>query len=321
MQTALTNGEIRIFAGSTCQDLVDSVCRYLRTGPGKLQNKEFSDGEFNIKYEENIRNKHVVIFQATGPRKAAHQELMILIDAARRSAAGKITVVIPYFGYSRQERKDAPRRPISAKVMAKAIDAAGANWLVFLDLHAAAIAGFFETPSDHIYARPVFLRNIRQQYGESVKDLVLVAPDVGAGNMCRSYAKRLNVPIAILDKRRPEPNMSEVMNIVGDVKQKHALLIDDMVDTAGTLTSGAKALLGAGALTVSAIATHGILSGAAVERISKSALDHLFISDSIPLSAEAEDCEQISVWPLAELWANALRCIQTGESLSALFDE
>jgi len=311
---------IKIFAGQPSVIFAEKICKELGVSLGKALIGEFSDGERRIEIQENVRNRHVFIIHNTGPGPGYVLDLILLMDALRRSSVDKITVVIPYYGFARQERKDRPHVPISARAIADCIESQLPTRLIFCDLHSAAIPGFFKTTSDHIYARPVFLNHIRTKFADQLEKLVLVAPDVGAAKMTRSYAQRLQVPIAIIDKRRAEPNQMKVMNIIGDVTGRVCLLLDDLVDTAGTITAGAEALLKVGAIEVHAMATHGVLSGPAIERIQKSSLISLMISDTIDLKEEAKNCNKIEIVSLAGIFAQAIDRTFSGDSLSALFD-
>ncbi len=311
---------IKIFAGRPSKNFAQQICQILGVDLGQALIGEFSDGERRIEIKENVRNKHVFIIHNTGPGRGYVLDLVLLMDALRRSSVDKITVIVPYYGYSRQERKDRPHVPISARAIADCIESQLPFRLIFCDLHSAAIPGFFKTASDHIYARPVFLEHIREKFFGRLDRLVLVAADVGAARMARSYAQRLQLPIAIIDKRRPEPNKMEVMNIIGEVNGKICVILDDMVDTAGTITAGAKALLVAGATEVQALATHAVLSGPAAKRIETSLLTSLMVSDTIDLRPAAEKISKIEVISLAKIFAQAISRTFSGESLSALFD-
>jgi len=323
MITKISNelkNNIKVFAGSSSEELTEKACKILDIKIGKVLKERFSDGEHHIQFKENIRNKYVFIVQNTGPDDSYLIELMLLIDAIRRSSAERIAIIVPYYGYARQERKDKPRVAISARVVADAIESQLPTRILFCDLHSGAIPGFFKIPSDHIYSRPTFLKFIKNEFVHGFDNIVLVAADVGAAKMCRSYAKRLKAPIAIIDKRRPKPNQTEILNIIGDIKDKDCIILDDLIDTAGTITGGAEALLKNGARKVFAIATHPVLSGPAIRRIDNSPLEWLAVSDTIPLKREAKDCKKIRVISLADVFADAICRIYSGESLSALFD-
>lgn len=311
--------ELKIFSGRASKKLSFEVCSYLKreTGhdmAGDCVISNFSDGEVGVEYKENMRGRHVFIIQSTNQPDSNIVELLALIDAAKRSSAAKITAVIPYFGYGRQDRKDKPRVPITAKLMADIIQAAGPTRAIFLDLHKAQIVGFFDIPVDHLYARPVFIRHFKSNY--DVKNFVVVGPDPGAIAMARSFAKILNLPVGFLDKRRPEPNKSEIMNVVGDVKGRDVLIVDDLVDTAGTITEGARVLKKAGCEKVICFATHPVFSGDAVGRIKDSPIEKMFTTDSINRKINGGKIEILSVGPLIgeAIWKD-----HKNESVSSLF--
>lgn len=275
--------------------------------------QDFSDGEIYIRYDESIRGTDLFIIQSTNPPGDHWLELIMLIDAARRASAARITAVIPYFGYARQDRKDQPRVAIGAKVVANMLTTAGVDRILTMDLHAPQIQGFFDIPVDHLYGSAVFIDYFRAL---NLTNLVVVAPDVGAIKMARAYAKRLNADLAVIDKRRPRQNEAQVMNIIGEVEGKNVLIMDDICDTAGTLTSAADALREAGALEIMAACTHPLLSGPAYERIENSALSRMVVTDSIPLQRPSDKIEVVSV---ASIFADAIRRIYTDESVSTLF--
>ncbi len=309
---------LKIFSGSANPELAEKICKYLATPLGHSTLKRFSDGELFVEIEENVRGADVFIVQPTCPPVNENlMELLIMIDAARRASARRITAVIPYYGYARQDRKTAPRTPISAKLVANLIVVAGARRVLTMDLHAGQIQGFFDIPVDHLYAMPVFLQYIKEKF--KADDIVIVSPDAGGVERAREYAKRLNAAMGIVDKRRPRPNESEVMNIIGDVQNKIAIIIDDMVDTAGTMCKAAEALMDKGARAVYAIATHPVLSGKAVERIAASPIKAMIVSDTIPLKEEAKAIGKIQVLSVANLLGEAIRRIHTDDSISSLF--
>ncbi len=308
----------KIFSGTANPELARKICDYLNVPLGDCLIKRFSDGEVFVEIKEHIRGADVFIIQPTCPPVNEHlMELLIMVDAARRASARRITAVIPYYGYARQDRKTAPRTPISAKLVANLIVTAGARRVLTMDLHAGQIQGFFDIPVDHLYALPVFLDYIKQTF--SGKEIVLVSPDAGGVERAREYAKRLNAGIAIVDKRRERPNESEVMNIIGNVKGKVAIIIDDMIDTAGTMCKAADAIKERGAIEVHGMATHPVLSGKAIERIENSSLISVIVSDTIPLKEEAKKCEKIKVLSVAGLLGEAIKRIHTDESISSLF--
>jgi ribose-phosphate pyrophosphokinase len=308
---------IKIFAGRAHPALAEEMCAFLGLEIGKLKIKQFSDGETNPQIQENVRGADCFIVQPTcSPVDRNVIELLLLIDALKRSSAERITAVLPYYGYGRQDRKDKPRVPISAKLVASLLEAAGANRVMAVDLHAAQIQGFFDIPVDHLFFRPVMIEYFRKL---DLPDLMVVSPDAGGVERARSVAKRLNVPLAIIDKRREEANVAEVMNVIGDVRGRNCLIVDDMIDTAGTLVRGTEALLAYGAASVTACATHGVLSGPAVERIDTSALREVVISNSIPQSTESKGCSKIKQLSIAPLLARAVQSIHEETSVSILF--
>jgi len=308
---------LTIFGGNANRDLAESICKCVEARPGAAEVTTFSDGEIFVEINENVRGVNCFVVQPTcAPVNQNLMELLIMIDALKRASAGSIVAVIPYFGYARQDRKVKPRTPISAKLVADLLTAAGADRVVSVDLHAGQIQGFFNIPVDHLFAMPVMIEYLRQHHG---KDSVLVSPDAGGVERARAYSKRLNATLAIIDKRREKANVSEVIHIIGDVKGKDAILVDDMIDTAGTLTNAARALMEAGARTVSACATHAVLSGPAIERIEKSPLVEVAVTDTIPLRAEAKACSKIKQLSVARLLGEAIKRIHHGDSISSLF--
>jgi len=310
--------QFKVFSGTANLELAKKICDYLNIPLGECIIKRFSDGEIFVEIKENIRGADIFIIQPTCPPVNEHlMELLIMVDAARRASARRITAVVPYYGYARQDRKTAPRTPISAKLVANLIVTAGARRVLTMDLHAGQIQGFFDIPVDHLYALPVFLKHIKECFPNN--DIVIVSPDAGGVERAREYAKRLNAGIAIVDKRRERPNESAVMNVVGDVKNKVAIIIDDMIDTAGTMCQAADAIMERGAIEVYGMATHPVLSGNAVEKIKKSSLKALFVSDTIPLRDEAKELEKIKVLSVANLLGEAIKRIHTDESISSLF--
>ena len=304
---------VGLFTGSSNPDLADRIAHSYGQSLGQLTRKVFSDGELYVRYEESIRGLDVFIIQSTYPNADNYMELLLLIDAAKRASAKRITAVLPYFGYARQERKDQPRVSIAAKLMADMLATAGIDRLLTMDLHASQIQGFFDVPVDHLYASGVFADYFHEL---KLTNLVVVAPDAGAIKMARSYAKRLNTDLAVIDKRRPNQNQAEVVNIIGEVVGRNVLLIDDIIDTAGTLTNAANALREAGAREITAACTHALLSGPAYERIESSALARLVVTDSIPLKRESASVHVVSV---ADMFADAIRRIATDASVSTLF--
>jgi len=311
------NHELKIFAGNSNLPLAERVCSYLEVPLGRAQVKTFSDGEVSVEIDENVRGADVFVIQSTCPPVNHNlMELLIMIDALKRASAGRINAVIPYYGYARQDRKVAPRQPISAKLVANLITVAGASRVLTMDLHAGQIQGFFDIPVDNLFATPVLLQYIRDHFAN---DLVIVSPDAGGVERARAFAKRLDASLAIIDKRREKANVAKVMHIIGDVRGKTAVLLDDMVDTAGTLTQAAEALVREGARAVYGCCTHPVLSGKAVERIATSPLRELIVTDTIPLKEEAAKCEKIKVLSVAKLFGEAIRRIHLNQSVSALF--
>jgi ribose-phosphate pyrophosphokinase len=308
-----------VFAGNANPQLANDIARHLMVPLGRAAVSRFSDGETTVELLENVRGRDVFIVQPTSPPANDHlMELLVMVDACRRASAARITAVIPYFGYARQDRRPrAMRVPITAKLVANMIASAGVDRLLTVDLHADQIQGFFDIPVDNVYASPVLLGDAwKQKYD----DLVVVSPDVGGVVRARALAKRLDdADLAIIDKRRPRANESEVMNIIGEVAGKTCVLIDDLVDTAGTLCHAAQALKDAGAKRVLAYITHAVLSGPAIERISKSVLDELVVTDTIPLRAEAKSCQKIRQLTVGGLLAETMRRIRDEESVSSLY--
>ncbi|MEM7007507.1 MAG: ribose-phosphate pyrophosphokinase [Thermodesulfobacteriota bacterium] len=309
----------KIFCGTSNASLAQAICKYLDVPLGKAEIRRFSDGELSTEISESVRGSHVFVIQSTCPPTNEHiMELLILTDALKRASAGSVTAVIPYYGYARQDRKVKPRAPISAKLVADLITTSGIGRLVTVDLHAGQIQGFFNIPVDHVYAAPVLLKHIKENMNN--EDLVIVSPDAGGMERARSFAKALNAGLAMTDKRRPNPNQAEIMNVIGDVEGKSVVLFDDLVDTAGTAIQAAKALLNHGAKSASLCVTHGVLSGNAVERIIESDLDEVIITDTIPPSQEMLDCEKFKVLTIADLLGESIKRITTGVSISSLFD-
>jgi len=316
-------GKLKIFSGLANPDLSQKIANCLNQPLGKVILKRFSDGEFHVEYEENLRGTDVFIVQTTNQPDSHIWELLIMIYAARMASAEGITAVIPYYGYARSDRKSAPRAAIIAKMKADLITKAGANRILTMDLHAGQIQGFFDIPVDHLYAKPVLINVLKNQYNEEIKEgsLLLVAPDSGATTMTRSYAKRVgNVPIAIIDKRREAPNISEVVNIVSSVpiENKTILMIDDLVDTGGTLIGAAEALIKVGAKKIDAQATHPVLSENAIQDIKDSSISNLFVTDTIPISL-LKMIDKIKIISVAPLFAEAIKEIHNNGSVSKLF--
>jgi ribose-phosphate pyrophosphokinase len=311
--------DFKVFAGNSNVALATRICEHLKRPLSKAEVGRFSDGEIQVEIGENVRGQDTFIIQSTSPPANDHlMELLIMVDALKRASAASITAVIPYFGYARQDRKVVPRTPITAKLVADLLESAGTTRMVSMDMHVAQIQGFFHIPSDHLFASPVFLEDIRRRFGNT-EELVLVSPDAGGVERTRAYSKRLNAGLAIVDKRRTRANVSEVMNVIGDVRGRDTIVIDDMVDTAGTLTQAANVLKNEGARRVLAYAVHPILSGPAVTRIQESALEEAVFTDTVPLAAPAAACSKIRQLSTARLFAEAIQRIYSGDSLSSLF--
>lgn len=308
---------IAIFSGNSNRALAERICHYIGKPLGGAKVKTFSDGEIQIEIDENVRSKDVFLIQSTcSPVNDNLVELLLMLDAFKRSSARRISAVIPYYGYGRQDKKVAPRVPISAKLVADMITVAGAARVITMDLHASQIQGFFNIPVDNLFAAPVLLKYMRDNF---VKDFVIVSPDAGGVERSRAFAKRLNAGLVIIDKRRDAPNMAKAMAVIGDVSGKVAIIMDDMVDTAGTLTGAADALLGKGAKEVHAICTHPVLSGPAIERITASALKSVVVTDTIPLKPQVAACDKIAVLTIAELVGEAIIRSFRGHSVTSLF--
>jgi ribose-phosphate pyrophosphokinase len=308
---------LSIFSGNANRDLAEQICRCVEVRLGAAEVTNFSDGEIFVEIGENVRGVNCFVVQPTcAPVNDNLMELLVMIDALKRASAGSIVAVMPYFGYARQDRKVKPRTPISAKLVADLITAAGADRVVGLDLHAGQLQGFFNIPVDHLFGMPVMIDYLQKNH---TKEPVIVSPDAGGVERARAYSKRLGGTLAIIDKRRSSPNVSEVMNIIGDVKGKDAIIVDDMVDTAGTLVQAAAAVMAAGARSVSACATHAVLSGPAIKRLEESALKEIIVTDTIPLRAEAIACGKIKQLSVARLLGEAIKRIHHGDSISSLF--
>ena len=306
-----------IFTGNSNPALAKKICKYLSCPLGAAEVKTFSDGEIQIEITENVRLKDVFVLQSTcSPVNDNLVELLLMIDAFKRSSARRITVVIPYFGYARQDKKVAPRVPISAKLVADMITLAGANRIITMDLHAGQVQGFFNIPVDNLFAAPVLIEYIRNNFRD---ELVVVSPDAGGVERARAFAKRLNVDLAIIDKRRLAPNQAKAMAVIGDVTDKVAIILDDMTDTAGTLTEAAEAVINAGAREVHACCAHAVLSGPAIDRISDSVLKSLVVTDTIPLKDNAAACDKIKVLTISQLVGEAIIRSFRGDSVTSLF--
>ncbi|HBH29412.1 MAG: ribose-phosphate pyrophosphokinase [Desulfofustis sp. PB-SRB1] len=310
------NNVMKIFSGNANYSMAEEIAKHLEMTISACDVRKFSDGEIFIEIRENVRGTDSFIIQPTCTPVNDHlMELVIMCDALRRASARRITAVLPYYGYARQDRKVAPRVPISAKVVAEMLMAVGVRRVLCMDLHAGQIQGFFNIPVDHLYAAPVFIKYIKEHF----TDVIVVSPDAGGVERARAYAKRLKCGLAIIDKRRDKPNECEAMHVIGDVRDKTAVIVDDMVDTAGTLCSGAKTLTESGAREVHACCSHPVLSGPAVERISGSDIKSLIVTNSIPLRGESRGCEKIKVLSVSALLAEAIHRIHNEDSVSSLF--
>lgn len=310
---------IKIFAANASRELAKRIADYLGTTLGNSQVGSFSDGEVFVNINETVRGSDVFVVQSTSnPVNDNLMELLIMIDAFKRASAGRITAVIPYFGYARQDRKAKARDPISAKLVADLIATAGADRVLTMDLHAPQIQGFFNIPVDHLLGVPVLAKYFKNEFKEILSDTVVVSPDLGSVTRARNFAQRLDVPIAIIDKRRPKANVSEVMNIIGEIKDKNVILVDDMIDTAGTIVHGATALMERGAKKVYACCTHGVLSGPAIERISSSCIEQLIMLDTIPQPKEKQ-IDKIKLLSVAPVFGEAIERIYEEVSVSPLF--
>ncbi|MFC1844929.1 ribose-phosphate pyrophosphokinase [Thermodesulfobacteriota bacterium] len=307
---------IKIFSGNANPELAKEICEHLDMPLSKVEVRRFSDGEIFVEVGENVRGTDVFVIQPTCTPVNDHlMELVIMVDALRRASARRITAVLPYYGYARQDRKVAPRVPITAKVVAEMLMVVGVRRVLAMDLHAGQIQGFFNIPVDHLYAAPVLLEYIESAF----KNVVMVSPDAGGVERTRAFAKRLKSDLAIIDKRRDRPNESKAMNVIGDVEGKTAILLDDMVDTAGTLCSAAAMLMEAGAAEVHACCSHGVLSGPAIERLEASTIKSLVITNSIPLHGKSRECDKITVLSVSKLLGEAIRRIHSEDSVSSLF--
>jgi ribose-phosphate pyrophosphokinase len=310
-------GELKVFTGSAHPQLSKEIAAVLGISIGQARLRRFPDSEVSFQIDENIRGADVFIVQPTSTPVDPHlMEMLVMIDAFRRSSAARITAVIPYYGYARQDRKDKPRVPISAKLVANLLSAAGTNRVLTMDLHKAQIQGFFDIPVDHLFAAPVIIDYCSRLH---YTNMTMVSPDAGGAERARAYAKRLDAELAVVDKRRTEDGTAEVMNVIGDVRGRTCILQDDIIDTAGTIQKASTALMDAGAERVLACAVHGVLSGPAIERIEKSPLEQLIVTDTIPLSEAARQCKKIVVLSVARLLGQAIRNIHEETSVSSLF--
>jgi len=309
--------QARIFTGRSNPTLAHKIVDLLGTTPGAISISNFSDGEIRVKIEENIRGKDVFIVQSTNPPAENILELLLILDAARRSSARRITAVIPYYGYARQDRKDQPRVPISARLVMDAIVSAGADRIMAMDLHSTQIQGFVNIPFDHLYAKTIFVEYLKELVRDD--EYIVVTPDVGGIKIARSYAKILGLPLTIIDKRRPHPNKAEVMNIIGDATAKKALVIDDMIDTGGSVTEAARLLQERGVESIIVVASHGLFSGQCIERLTAAPIDKVVVTDSI-LIPEQHIFPKLEIVSAAPMLAEAIKRIHREESISSLFE-
>jgi ribose-phosphate pyrophosphokinase len=317
MNATMEGNGIFIFSGNSNLSLAEKICSYLKLPLGGAKVTTFSDGEIQIEILENVRSKDVFVIQSTcAPVNDSLVELLLMIDAFKRSSARRITAVVPYYGYSRQDKKVAPRVPISAKLVADMITVAGAHRVITMDLHAGQIQGFFNIPVDNLFAAPVLIRHIRKHFDNN---LAIVSPDAGGVERARAFAKRLDADLAIIDKRRSAPNQAKAMAVIGNVRNKVVVILDDMVDTAGTLVEAAEALSNQGAREIHACCAHAVLSGPAVDRIQESALKSVVVTDTIPLKPNAQACGKIRVLSIAELVGEAIIRSYRGDSVTSLF--
>jgi ribose-phosphate pyrophosphokinase len=311
--------DLKIFSGRSHPALTEEICTNLGSKPGHVTLYSFSDGEHYVQIDENVRGADVFVIQPVSPPSVNDHlmELLIMLDAFKRSSARRITAVLPYYGYARQDRKDKPRVPITAKLVADLVSKAGADRVLTLDLHAAQIQGFFNIPVDHLFAAPVIVGHLKTL---EMTDLTIVSPDAGGVERARAYAKRLGASLAIIDKRRFAANQTEVMNIIGEVEDRNVFIVDDIIDTAGTLIHSAQALLDKGARSISAACTHAVLSGPAIERINNSKLEQVITTNSIPTQEKEADCPKLKTLSIAPLLAEAIKRIHAEDSVSSLFE-
>ena len=308
---------IQLIAGNSNSGLAKEIADFLNVPLAETTVANFSDGETNVQIHENVRGSDVFVVQSTcTPVNRNLMELLLMADALKRASAARITAVMPYYGYARQDRKAAPRVPISARLVADLLEVAGIDRLLTIDLHAGQIQGFFDIPVDHLYAAPVIVDYVKKEYQN---DLVIVSPDAGGVERARAFAKRLNASLAIIDKRREKANVSQVMHVIGDVDGKNAILLDDMIDTAGTITQGAAALKENGAKKIVAACAHAVLSGPALDRINESALEEVIVTNTIPMDSNVEKCKKLTVLSVASLLGDAIRRIHEETSVSSLF--
>ena len=316
--TMFGNNNLKLISGNANRPLAEAIASSLKLSLSDAKVERFSDAETWVEIDDNVRGADVFVIQPTSSPANEHiMELLIIIDALKRASADRITAVIPYYGYARQDRKVSPRTPISSKLVADLLTAAGADRVLTMDLHAGQIQGFFDIPVDHLFAKPVLIEYLKDKF--SSDDIVVVSPDAGGAERARSFAKHLRAPMAMIDKRRPKPNVTEIMHIIGDVEGRSAVIIDDIIDTAGTMVSAAEALMAKGANAVYACCTHGVLSGPAVERIKGSMIKELIVTDSLPLGKKAAALDNVKVLSVAGLLGDAIERIHNADSVSLLF--
>jgi len=308
---------MKIFSGRSNIKLAKGICKYLNVPLGDLSIKEFSDGELSIIFKENIRNEDVFIIQSTNPPTTNIWELLLILDAAKRASAKSVVAVIPYFGYGRQDRKDKPRAPISSRMFLDVISAVGVNRIVSMDLHSPQIQGFANVPFDHLYSRIALFDRLKK-FNLNEDTGVVLAPDVGSAKMSQAYAKKLGMGFALIDKRRPKANHAEVVNLIGDLDNKKVLIIDDMIDTAGTTCNAAEAAMNNGAISVTAIATHPVLSGPAIERLKKSKIEKIIVCDTIEIDEHKKN-EKLEIVTVSDVFGESIKRIVDGTSLSSMF--
>ncbi len=309
---------MKIFSGRANIPLAKGICNYLNVPLGEVKIKDFSDGEIAVSFEENIRNETVFLVQSTNPPSDNIFELLLLIDAAKRASAKAIIPVIPYLGYARQDRKEKPRVPISARLMLDLISLGGIDRVISMDLHSPQIQGFVQVPFDHLYSSISILNRLKK-FQLNADNGVVLAPDIGSAKISRSYAKKLGIGFALIDKRRPKPNQAEVVNLVGELNEKHVLIVDDMIDTAGTICNAAETAMENGALSVKAIATHAVLSGSSIDKLTKAPIESVLVTDTIYLP-ENKKFEKLEIMSVSETFGESIKRIVSGESLSSLFN-
>ena len=314
---SLSPSNMKLFSGRSNQKLAKGIAKYLEIPLGKINIHKFSDGELHPTFEENIRNEDVYIIQSTNTPAENLWELLLMLDAAKRASAKSVVAVLPYFGYGRQDRKDRPRVPISSRLVLDLITAVGVDRIITMDLHSPQIQGFANVPFDHLYSRIVLL-DLLKSFGYNQTTGVVLSPDIGSANMSQSYAKKLNIGFALIDKRRPKPNMAEIANLVGDLKNKNVIIIDDMIDTAGTICNAAKTAIDKGAKTVIAVATHPVLSGDSIKKLKNSPINKVYVCDTIKLTKK-QKFNKLEIISVADVFGESIKRIDSGTSLSSMF--